>query len=243
MGGGYPFKEGYQAAVSNFIRKHIITQFEIPKRLISDNGTPFANKKVRSLVEAYHIKHMRSTLYYPQGNGQAETTNRVILKILKKMKHEYGRRWSSHLTIVLWAYRGSQKTATGFSLFSLIYGIEVINPVEIIVPTPRVVLEEIQGYADDTCQRKAGRPGRTRRKTRSGKEEKSKVPAENGKAYRQAVHLRIFTKGQLVLRATEHVRKNIQNPPSFFQSGKDPTLSEKTKTMSIITLQRRIGPP
>lgn len=28
--------------------------------------------------------------YYPQGNGQAEAANRVILKILKKMKHEYG---------------------------------------------------------------------------------------------------------------------------------------------------------
>lgn len=67
-------------------------------RLISDNDTPFVNKNVRSLVEAYHIKHRRSTSYYPQGNGQARTTDRVILKILKKMKHEYGGKWSSHLT-------------------------------------------------------------------------------------------------------------------------------------------------
>ena len=45
---------------------------------------------MKNLTEAYHIKHGRPTPYYPQGNGQAEATNRVILKILKKMKHEYG---------------------------------------------------------------------------------------------------------------------------------------------------------
>ena len=45
---------------------------------------------MKNLIEAYYIKHGRSTPYYPQGNGQAEATNKVMLKILKKMKHEYG---------------------------------------------------------------------------------------------------------------------------------------------------------
>ena len=85
-----PLKKATGATISNFIREHIITQFRILKGLINDNDTPFVNKKVRSLVEAYHIKHKRSTLYYPQENGQAKATNRVILKILKKMQHDYG---------------------------------------------------------------------------------------------------------------------------------------------------------
>lgn len=59
-------KKAIKAAVSNFIRKHIITRFGIPRRLISDNKTPFINKDVRSLLERYHIKHRRSTLYYPR---------------------------------------------------------------------------------------------------------------------------------------------------------------------------------
>ena len=79
-----PLKKATGAAISNFIREHIITQFRILRGLISDNDTPFVNKKVRSLVEAYHIKHKRSTMYYPQENGQAKATNRVILKILEK---------------------------------------------------------------------------------------------------------------------------------------------------------------
>ena len=77
------------AAVANFIQEHIITQFGIFRRMINDNRTLFINKDMKNLTETYHIKYGRSTLYYPQGNGQAEATNRVILKILKKMKQKY----------------------------------------------------------------------------------------------------------------------------------------------------------
>ena len=94
-------KKTTEAAVANFILEHIITRFGIPKRLISDNGTPFINKDIKRLTKAYYIKHGRSTPYYPQGNSQAEATNRVMLKILKKMKHEYGGKWSDHLADVL----------------------------------------------------------------------------------------------------------------------------------------------
>ena len=45
---------------------------------------------------------------------------------------------------VLWACRSSVKTATGFSPFSLVYGTEAISPVELVVPTPRVIFEESQ---------------------------------------------------------------------------------------------------
>ena len=35
------------------------------------------------------------------------------------------------------------------------------------------------------------------------------------KAYEQTVHLRAFIEGQLVLRAMEHVRKNVSGPSKF----------------------------
>ena len=101
MGRSYPFKEATGVIVTNFIREHIIIRFGIPKRLLSDNGTPFINKDMKNLIETYYIKHERSTPYYPQVNGQAEATNMVMLKILKKMKHEYRGKWNDHLVDVL----------------------------------------------------------------------------------------------------------------------------------------------
>ena len=42
------------------------------------------------------------------------------------------------------------KTAIGFSPFSLVYGTETISPVELVIPTPRVVPEESQEESEDT---------------------------------------------------------------------------------------------
>ena len=82
-------KKATGQAVTNFIQEHIICKFGIPHKIVIDNGTPFVNKDVRKLLDHRHIKHRKSTPYYPQGNGQAEATNQVLLKILSKMVHEY----------------------------------------------------------------------------------------------------------------------------------------------------------
>jgi hypothetical protein len=134
-----PLRKATGAAVSNFIREHIITRFGIPHKIISDNGTPFVNKDVREVLEHYRIKHRRFTPYCPQGNGQAKATNCMLLRILSKMVFDYGKGWSSHLADVLWAYRGSPKTATSFTPFSLVYGTDVISPPELLIPSPRVL--------------------------------------------------------------------------------------------------------
>ena len=91
------------------------------------------------MLEHYQVKYQRSTLYYPQGNGQAEATNRMLLRILSKMVFDYGSDWKAHLADVLWAYRSSPKTATGFTPFSLVYGTDTISPIELVVPSPRVM--------------------------------------------------------------------------------------------------------
>ena len=72
-------------AVANFIKENIIVRFGVPYRIISDNGTPFVNSDVRKMLEFYQVKHHRSSPYYPQGNGQAEATNKTLIKIISKM--------------------------------------------------------------------------------------------------------------------------------------------------------------
>jgi hypothetical protein len=134
-----PLRKAIGAVVANFIREHIFTCFGIPYKLISDNGTPFINKDVREVLEHYRVKHRCSTPYYPQGNGQAEAINRMLLRILTKMVFDYENDWRAHLVDVLWAYRSSSKTATGFTPFSLVYGTDTVSPTELVVPNSRVM--------------------------------------------------------------------------------------------------------
>ena len=52
--------------------------------LISDNGLQFDNKAFRKYCSDLGIKNRYSTLTYPQGNGQAEAVNKVIVNGLKR---------------------------------------------------------------------------------------------------------------------------------------------------------------
>ena len=123
-----PLRKARGGAVANFIKENIIVKFEVPHRIISDNGRPFVDSDVRKMLEFYQVKHYRSSPYYPQGNGQAKATNKTLIKIISKMSQEYTEGWVMHLPDALWAYRNSPKSATGFSPFLLVYGTEVMGP-------------------------------------------------------------------------------------------------------------------
>ena len=138
------------------------------------------------------------------------------MKILKKMKHEYGGKWGDHLADVLWACRSSVKTVTGFSPFSLVYGTEAISPVELVIPTPRVVLEEIQEESENTNnERRLADLEGVEEERELAKKRSQMYQQRMTRAYAQAVRPRMFTEGQLVLRMAEHVRRNLPEPSKF----------------------------
>ena len=70
--------------MKKIVWQNIITWFGISKALISDNGTQFDGKIFRGFCEEYKIEFYNSTPAYPQANGQAEASNKVVLDGLKK---------------------------------------------------------------------------------------------------------------------------------------------------------------
>ena len=67
-----------------FVGKNIITQFGVPRTLISDNGFQFDSLSFRRHCCDLGITNRYSTPTYPQGNGQAKVMNKVIVNGLKK---------------------------------------------------------------------------------------------------------------------------------------------------------------
>ncbi|XP_059629646.1 uncharacterized protein LOC132272531 [Cornus florida] len=129
-----PLRHATGIAVTAFIRENIICQFGIPAIILSDNGTPFVNYRVAQLLQQYNITQRRSSTYYPKGNGQAEATNKSLLKIISHTVAEHKSNWVDQLPLALWAHRTSKKRATGQTPFSLLYGTEAILPIEIAIP-------------------------------------------------------------------------------------------------------------
>ena len=62
-----------------FVWKNIVTRFGVPHSLISDNGLQFDSKAFRRYYCELGITNKYSTPAYPQGNGEAEAVNKVIV--------------------------------------------------------------------------------------------------------------------------------------------------------------------
>ena len=131
-------KKAIGSLMANLLKKNIVCRFEVPSNIISDNGTPFLNKDVRRLTEWYSISPTTSTPYYPKGNGQAETSNKRLLKILGKMMKENEKGWREELPTALWAHGIAKSQTIGASPFSLVYNTKVVILIDLVRPTVKL---------------------------------------------------------------------------------------------------------
>jgi hypothetical protein len=85
--------------------------------------------------------HENSYPYYPQENGQVEAIDKVLKTMIQCMVGENKTSWQLQLFSALWAYHTSVKTANGFTPFQLVYGIEVVLPIDYEIPSLKLKVE------------------------------------------------------------------------------------------------------
>eukprot|EP00253_Pinus_taeda_P035396 PITA_35396 len=124
----------------SFLYEDIFTHFGVPREIVTDQGVQFTSKLVEKLMEEYKVKHKKSTPYHPQANGQVECTNKVIKGIITKTVHLHRRYWVERLPEALWAYRTTWRNTTAHSSYELVYGKEVLLPIEFQVKTIKMAV-------------------------------------------------------------------------------------------------------
>jgi hypothetical protein len=124
--------------VIHFISGHIIHRFGIPQILTTDQGSSFRSHQVHEFVKSLKIKLLSSSPYYAQANGQAESSNKTLIKLIKKNIEENPKRWHEVLSEALWAHRISKRSATKVTPFELVYRQEAILPVEVNLDALRI---------------------------------------------------------------------------------------------------------
>ena len=95
---------------------------------------------VEDLCKDFKISHHNSFNYRPKMNGVVEVVNKNIKKIIQKMVVTY-KDWHEMISFALHGYRTPIRTSTWTTPFSLIYGMEVVLPVEVKIPSLRVLME------------------------------------------------------------------------------------------------------
>jgi hypothetical protein len=115
--------------VIHFISEHIIHRFDIPQTLTIDQGSSFMSHQVREFVESLEIKLLSSPPYYAQANGQAESSNKTQIKLIKKKIEENPKRCHDVLSEELWTHRISKHSIAKVTPFELVYRQKVVLPV------------------------------------------------------------------------------------------------------------------
>ncbi|KAJ0930062.1 putative integrase, catalytic core, ribonuclease H-like superfamily, integrase zinc-binding protein [Helianthus annuus] len=146
------FAQVREKEVISFIKRNIITRFGIPSEIVCDNGSQFIGSRTTNFCDSWGIKMITSTPVHPQANGQAESSNKIIINNLKKKLGSKKGKFAEELPYVLWADRTTPKNATGQTPFSLVFGAEAVIPTEMVVPTARTSTRDPEENAANLAQ-------------------------------------------------------------------------------------------
>ena len=159
--------------------------------------------------------HSASQIVYIHAhtNGAIEAANKNIKRILRKMV-ENSRDWSEKLPFALWAYRTYFRTSTGATLYSLVYGMEAVLPIEIEMGSLRIALEQQIFEAEWILSRYDQLSLLDERRLRVADHVQA-YQRKMTRAFIKRVNPRRFQKGDLVLKV---LRGLISDPRGKFRS-------------------------
>ncbi|XP_019447271.1 PREDICTED: uncharacterized protein LOC109350496 [Lupinus angustifolius] len=126
--------------VLRFINKELVCRYGLPTKNIMENATNLINKMMTEMCSEFKIKHHTSSPYCPKMNGAVEAANKNIKKIVQKMVVTY-KDWHEILPFALHGHRNLVHTSTRATPYSLVYGMEAGLPIEVEIPSFRIMAE------------------------------------------------------------------------------------------------------
>ena len=90
-------RQATETMIMQFLEENILSRFGFPGKIIADNALAFKSKKMVEFCSKYHIQLGHSTAYYPQGNGLEESSNKSLMRIIKKLLQENKKAWHTKL--------------------------------------------------------------------------------------------------------------------------------------------------
>jgi len=132
----------------DFVKEHIVYRFGIPQTITTNQGTMFTSGEFDEFAIGMGINVLNSSPYYAQANGQAEASNKGIIKLMKRKIEENPRRWHTLLNEALWSYRMACHGSTKVLPYQLVYGHDAVLPWEIKIGSRWVSFQD-QLTADD----------------------------------------------------------------------------------------------
>jgi hypothetical protein len=133
-----PTRNATDAIVISFLEENILSRFGCPQKIVTDNAQAFNSMSMISFCKKYNIVLGHSMDYYPQGNRLVDSSNKIMITIIKKVLTGNNKSWHVHLKYALWANKIGTKRSIRMSPFRMVYGIDVILPINLLLPVMKL---------------------------------------------------------------------------------------------------------
>ncbi|XP_072088210.1 uncharacterized protein [Arachis hypogaea] len=140
---------------------------------------------------------------HPQTNGLAEAANKIILQGLKKKLEDSKGEWAELIPEVLWSYNTAEQSSTKETPFRLVYGCDIMIPIEVSLQNIRTMkLGERQNVENRRTELDLVEEDRD-----ISELQQLDFKRAIARKYNKRLKPRILSKGYLVLRKFEDIRR------------------------------------
>jgi len=108
----------------------IITQFGVPKKLLTDRGAAFTSALIKETCKLLKIQKLQTSSYNPQANGVCERMHKILIDILSHFVRKDAKNWDEYVPYAVMAYRAMPHSTTKYFPYYLVYGREMRLPIE-----------------------------------------------------------------------------------------------------------------
>jgi len=229
-----PIRNKYATTVAKAVNRYLFARWGLCRELLTDQGTEFDNKLMKTLCKQYGVRKVRTSGYRPSANGRIERLHRSLNALLAKMVNEHHNDWDEILDAVVAQYNGTVHRSTGFTPNRLMLGRETLTSLDLLVP--REKKSDDQRASGDGVARSSADSGRSVRRQEaseaataaavkyvdalhqqlssvydSARRRSLKAALKRKAVYDNAVRAKCFEVGQLVLLRIEPCKSGLYN--------------------------------
>jgi len=116
----------YQTAATIVTKliEEVFIRHDFPKKILTDRGRNFRSELIQELLKQLNIKGLATASYNPEANGITERFNRTLIDMLSMYMTLDGKDWDEHIPYVIFAYKTTIHSKTGYTPYFLNHGRE-----------------------------------------------------------------------------------------------------------------------
>ena len=226
----YPMHRADASTAASLFMNHIVLQHGPPKKLLSDQGSIYTGVMMEKLAQLITYKHLFTSAYHPQTNGQAEKFNKTLKHMLMKFIDANQADWDLYLQSVVFAYNTTPHAGSQFSPYFLLYGREPYTPIDRMLGLPNLnqVSHDIATYI--TRQRDTLEVAHTLARTSL-----ASAAADRASRFNDAHTIAHYNVGELVFLHVPRVAKGLSR--SFASPWRGPYKILEKPSESVVVLE------